>query len=57
MEDNDKKDETKSTDCTCIEGGPICPTCIERSRKAGIPEHTLRWMGLSKEERIRSVMF
>lgn len=51
------KTEEKPADCTCFKGGPVCPTCIERSRKAGIPEHTLKWMELDQLERIRTVMF
>lgn len=56
MKEDQKKDE-KPEGCTCVEGGPVCGTCIERGRKAGIPEHTLKWMQLDQMERIRTVMF
>lgn len=41
---------------TCPPDG-ICLGCIERLRATGVPERTLEWLQLDKQERIETVMF
>jgi len=50
-------DEKKNDECSTCPPDGICQSCIEKLRKTGIPERTLEWLQLSKEERIETVMF
>ena len=51
---NEEKSDAKCDVCT---DDVICKSCLEKMKEAGIPEHTIKWMQLSKLDRIRTVMF
>lgn len=46
-----------NTPCPACTDQGICQACVDKLREQGIPERTLRWLQLSKEERIETVMF
>lgn len=61
MADENEEKTTESTNkragCTCTPEGAKCSMCIEAMRGAGVPDRTLKWMEMSKIDRIMSVMF